>query len=126
MSEQAIVAIAVAALSSAGIVLAALMPAMISTRRKASAAIAAGVAAREAVTNSHPEHIRDMLDRYQQENRDGFRDVAREIGGVKSDVRGVRRDIGRMADEQVEQSRRLRLIELREERRGDVGQEVGE
>ncbi len=124
-SEQSWVQIIVASIGSASAVavavLAALLPWLISTRRKATAAVAgsakavaAADQAREAITNGHPEHVRDSMDRQHEETlaaisglRDELGGVKTDVRGIQSDIRGVRRDVGRVADRQDKTDERL-------------------
>lgn len=128
-SETSWVQIIVASIGSASAVavavLAALLPWLVSTRRKATAAVAgssravaAAVEAREAITNGHPEHVRDSMDRQHGETLAAISGMRDELGGVKadlravqSDVRGVRKDVGRLADRQEKLDDRQRLLE---------------
>lgn len=128
-SESSWVQIIVASIGSASAVavavLAALLPWLVSTRRKATAAVAgssravaAAVEAREAITNGHPEHVRDSMDRQHEETlaaisgiRDELGGVKSDIRGVQSDIRGVRRDVGRIANRQDTLDDRQRELE---------------
>lgn len=109
MNPQVVASIVIAAIGSAGLVLAAVIPVLLSTRNKASAAASraasaasTAVEAREAITNGHTEHVRVAMDRQHVETLkaidDVRREVGRDIGGLRVEIRQEREDRGRLED----------------------------
>ncbi|MDH6181806.1 septal ring factor EnvC (AmiA/AmiB activator) [Microbacteriaceae bacterium SG_E_30_P1] len=96
--------IIVQAVASAGVISAALLPVLVSTRRKASSAAKDASAARSQVQNSHTKNFRDDHD-------DKHTAVMSAIARVESDIRGVRRDVGRLADADVRHEQRIHDLE---------------
>ncbi|UOQ58086.1 DUF2746 domain-containing protein [Leucobacter allii] len=64
---------------------------------------------REQVQNSHGTNLRDDLDRI----ADGLMQLGKNVEGLASDLRGVRRDIGRLDRRDIEDGADLR--DLRQE-----------
>lgn len=61
-------------------------------------------ATRDQVENSHTTNLREEAD-------DRHRELVRRLEGVASDVRGIRRDLGRHTDHLTDHEKRLDLIE---------------
>lgn len=126
LTEASWVALLVQSIASAGLVLVAVvtvgLPLLLSIRKKAgAAATSAGAAAadakaaREQVQNSHETNFRDDHD-------EKHTAVMSAIAGVESrmdarftnlegDIRGVRRDIGRLADADARHENRIHELE---------------
>lgn len=56
-------------------------------------------AARAQVENSHPTNLREESDDRHAEIMQSLQEVKVDQAGMKSDIRGIRRDIGRHADQ---------------------------
>lgn len=111
MITETISAIVVGGLSSTAIVLAATLPVLISTRRKAAAAASDAAGARNQVENSHTKNFRDDHDDKHAEVLAAVDRVDRRVGNVESDLRGVRRDVGRLADAHARHDERIHDLE---------------
>lgn len=111
MTEQALVAILVQGIASSGLVLVAVLPVLLSTRKKASAAATDAKAAREQVQNSHTVNFRDDHDTKHGEVMAAIARVDQRVVNVESDMRGMRRDIGRLADADARHDERIHDLE---------------
>lgn len=99
-------------IATAGLVAAAVLPLLRRTQKDASAAKADAAVAREHVANDHfdeegkPINMRVDLDDFRNEMRElittqlaGLREhTDTQFDGIRSDMRGVRRDVGRNTD----------------------------
>lgn len=99
-------------IASAGLVLVAALPLLKRTERQAASAAVDASVAKEQTTNSHKTNLREELDERHEELVQLFKsqggqialivDTQRshgdDIRGIKSDQRGIRRDIGRNSD----------------------------
>lgn len=94
-----------ALITTQGAIVVALIPVLISTRRHARNAATDAAEARYQVANDHTTNLREEGDERHQENTKLLNavltrvdELAERITGVKSDIRGIRRDVGRLAD----------------------------
>lgn len=68
-------------------------------------------ATRAQVENDHSTNLREEGDERHAENTGLLRDLLERISGVKSDIRGLRRDIGRLADADRTHEERIHELE---------------
>ncbi|GAA1736756.1 hypothetical protein [Microcella frigidaquae] len=105
-------------IATVGIVLAAVLPAVISTRRSAKRAESAAVQAKKEITNGHSEHVRDQLDRQHAEAMKATDELRstfeKRADRLASDMSGIRRDVGRLADAQAEQGKAIHTLQLQQ------------
>lgn len=105
-------------IATVGIVLAAVLPAVISTRRTAKRAETAAVQAKKEITNGHSEHVRDQLDRQHAEALQATNELRatfeKRADRLASDISGIRRDVGRLADAQAEQGKAIHTLQLQQ------------
>lgn len=91
----------VSAIGAAGLVLAAVIPVMLTSKRKTIAKIQD---TREQITNGHDEHLRVTLDRHQKETLSAINDMRKsvqdDIGGIRAELRGIRKH-GMQQDERI-------------------------
>lgn len=111
MTEAAIVSIIVQGIATSGVVLVALLPLLLSTRKKVTAAAVDAKAARAQVENSHTANFRDDHDEKHGEVMDAIKRVDRRVENVEADLRGARRDIGRLADADMRHDERIHDLE---------------
>ncbi len=105
-------------IATAGLVLAAVLPVVVSTRRKAASAETAAVQAKKEITNGHSEHVRDQLDRQHAEAMKATDELRatfeKRADRMAADIGGVRKDIGRLADAQAEQGKAIHTLQLQQ------------
>lgn len=126
LTEASWVAILVQSIASAGLVLVAALtaglPLLLSIRKRAGAAAAsAGAAAadakaaREQVQNSHETNFRDDHDTKHGEVISAIAGVESRVNArlavIEGDIRGVRRDVGRLADADARHDERIHDLE---------------
>ncbi|MBN9141094.1 hypothetical protein [uncultured Microbacterium sp.] len=87
-----------ASIGGASLVLAAVLPVLLSTRKRAGTAAEHARTAAEQTTNSHESNLRDDLDEKHSENAGRIGKLERRLGGVE---RGVRRIEEHLAIEQT-------------------------
>ena len=68
-------------------------------------------AARVQVENNHSTNMREEGDERHEENKKLLNDVLDRISGVKSDIRGLRRDVGRLYDADRTHEERIHELE---------------
>jgi hypothetical protein len=100
----ALVVVALAVITTVGTVLA-----NRPMRKKLEAVAADAREARDQTANTHKTNLRDDLDAFRDEVRQGFEDVAteqgetrRSVGIVRRELRGVRKDVGSLQEDVVE------------------------
>ena len=105
-------------IATAGLVLAAVLPALVSNRRQAARAETAAVQAKKEITNGHSEHVRDQLDRQHAEAMKATDELRatfeKRADRLASDMSGIRRDVGRLADAQAEQGKAIHTLQLQQ------------
>jgi hypothetical protein len=75
-------------------------------------------AARKQVENSHSTNLREEGDERHEENKQLLHDVLERVAGVKSDIRGLRKDVGRLYDADRTHEERIHELERTKPPRG--------
>ena len=72
---------------------------------------------KEQVVNGHGEiNLREEADSRHDENKESLKLILEQFVGVQADIRGIRRDVGRLADGHETHSERILNLEQKREK----------